>query len=114
VRARATLILLSFFAALATSGLPSVDAAAAAAAIDRAPTAVGGFDQTPAVASHSTLSVARAANARNGLWKAALPALAVALEAPPLTTLSTRAPEAAAAPIAPPSAPRSCRGPPRA
>src|SRR5689334_19113155 len=117
MRARVAVTVLGFFAVLAAAGTPPPLAGAPAAAVGRAHTLGGEIDRHPGVISHGTparLVAARAASARPGPWK--LPPLAGAADVstPPVASASSRPFEAACAPIAPPSAPRSCRGPPRA
>ena len=117
MRARVAVTVLGFFAVLAATGTPPSPAGAATAAVGRAQTLGGEIDRTPGVASHGTsaqLAAARAASAQPGPWKLPPLALAPDLSATPAVSASARPFEAACAPIAPPSAPRSCRGPPRA
>ena len=108
---------LGFFAVLAAAGTPPPVAGAAAVAVGRAQTLGGESDRNPGVVSHGTpaqLVVARAANARPGPWKLPPLALVPDVSPPSVASASPRPFEAAGAPIAPPSSPRSCRGPPRA
>jgi hypothetical protein len=117
VRARVALTVLSFFAALAVAGTPVAPAfAVAAAAAERAPTLGGEAERTPIVASNQTplqLRAAREASARPGFWKLPPHALTLRFVATPSPTVLARATESARTPVAPPAAPRSCRGPPR-
>jgi hypothetical protein len=117
MRARVTLTVLAFFAALAATQTPP-PAAVAAAAAGRAQTLGGEVERTPYVASHRNtlqLGIARAASARPGPWKLPPHALTSGFDASPaLARVSAPAPAVARAPIAPPAAPRSCRGPPQA
>jgi hypothetical protein len=105
-----------FFAVLAMTGTPVLPVAAAAAAVERAPTLGGEAERTPVVgahASHAQLRVARESNGRASFWKLPPHALTLRLVATPIPSVLARAAEVARAPVAPPSAPRSCRGPPR-
>ena len=116
MRARVTVTVLAFFVALAATGTPA-SMGAAAGAVDRAQALGGETERTPVVASHATpaqLHAVRFAGARPVPWKLPLAAPAINLGATLVSSESTRAVEAAHAPIAPPSAPRSCRGPPQA
>ncbi|HEY7375275.1 MAG TPA: hypothetical protein VIF57_24155 [Polyangia bacterium] len=115
MRARVAVTVLGFFAVLAATGTPPSLAGASAAAVGRAQTLGGEIDRTPGVASHGTsaqLAAARAARAQPGPWKLPPLALVSAVSATPVASAFTRPFEVACAPIAPPSAPRSCRGPP--
>jgi hypothetical protein len=115
LRARITLAVLSFFAAFAAAATPVVPAVAVAA-LERAPTLGGEAERTPAVTSNpspSQLRAAREASPRPGFWKLPPYALTLRFVATPIPTALARATESAHAPVAPPSAPRSCRGPPR-
>jgi hypothetical protein len=108
---------LSFFAALAVAGTPVVPAAAAAlAAADRAPALGGEAERTPIAASNQTplqLRAARESTARPSFWKLPPHVLTLRFVAAPTPMVLARATEAARTPVAPPAAPRSCRGPPR-
>jgi hypothetical protein len=115
VRARVSIIVLSFCCALAAAGTP----ASIAAAAERAPALGGEPEQTPYVASHqftvaSTLQLraARESSARPAFWKLPPHTLTLRVVATLVPSVIARATEVACAPIAPPSAPRSCRGPP--
>jgi len=115
LRARITLAVLSFFAAFAAAATPVVPAVAVAA-LERAPTLGGEAERTPVVASNpsqSQLRAARESSPRPGFWKLPPYALTLRFVATPIPTALARATESAHAPVAPPSAPRSCRGPPR-
>jgi hypothetical protein len=116
VRARVAAFLIPFFAALAVAGTPVLPAASAAAA-ERAPALGGEVERTPAVASpHGAAQLhaaAREAGTRPGFWKLPPHVLTLRLVATPIPSERTRAATVACAPIAPPSAPRTCRGPPR-
>jgi len=116
VRARVAMTVLWFFAALVATGTPSLPASAATA-FERTSALGGETERTPYLAStHATvqLRAAREAQARPAFAKLppqALTLRSVALAAP---SALARAIEVACTPTAPPSAPRSCRGPPRA
>lgn len=112
MRARAVIVVLSFFAALAAGGTPAWPAGAGSA-----PTLGSETEQAPFVASpHATpqLRAARESGARAPFAKLPPHALTLRFVAAPTRSWLWPAPDAAPAPIAPPSAPRSCRGPPRA
>jgi hypothetical protein len=116
LRARVALVVLSFFAAFAAAATPVLPSVAVAAA-DRAPTLGGEAERTPGVSSNQTpvqLRAARESTARPNLWNK-LPPYTVTLRfvATPIPTALERATESARACWAPPSAPRTCRGPPR-
>ena len=116
MRARLASFLIPFFAVLAVAGTPVLPVAAAVAAVERAPTLGGEAERTPVVGSHRSpaqLRVARESNARPSFWKLPPHALTLRLVATPVPSVLARAAEVARAPIAPPSAPRTCRGPPR-
>jgi hypothetical protein len=116
VRARVAAFLLPFFAALAVAGTPVLPAGAAAT-IDRAPTLGGEVERTPVIASRQgtpQLHAARASGLQPGFWKLPPHALTLRLVAMPSQSVFAHATDAGRVPIAPPSAPRSCRGPPRA
>jgi hypothetical protein len=116
VRARFAAFVLPFFAVLAAAGTPVLPAAHAAT-VERTPVLGGESERTPIVASHDTpaqLRVARESNARPSFWKLPPHALTLRLVvATPAPSVLERAADVARAPIAPPSAPRTCRGPPR-
>jgi hypothetical protein len=116
VRARFAAFVLPFFAVLAAAGTPVLPAAHAAT-VQRTPVLGGESERTPIVASHDTpaqLRVARESNARPSFWKLPPHALTLRLVvATPAPSVLERAADVARAPIAPPSAPRTCRGPPR-
>ena len=106
---------LSFFAALVVSGTPALPAAAVAAAAG-ASTLGGEAERTPIASSSHTplqLRAARESNTRPGFWKLPPHTLTLRFVATTIPTVLARAAEPARAPVAPPSAPRSCRGPPR-
>ena len=116
MRARVALAVLSFFAAFAASATPVLPSVAVAAA-DRAPALGGEAERTPGVSSNQApvqLRAARESNARPSLWNK-LPPYTVTLRfvATPIPMVLARATESARAPWTPPSAPRTCRGPPR-
>jgi len=115
MRARVTVTVLAFFVALAATGTPASPGAGGASA-GRAQALGGEIERTPVVAAHPSAiqsNIARAASARPA---GRLPpvVLALDLDAAPAWSASARANEAPCAPMAPPAAPRSCRGPPRA
>jgi hypothetical protein len=113
MRARVAVLVLPFFAALTAGATPAVVGAAAGSA----PVLSGATDPAPFVASqHATpqLRAARESGARAPFAKLPPHALTLRFVATPTPSWSSRSADAAAAPIAPPSAPRSCRGPPRA
>jgi len=115
VRARFAAFVLPFFAVLAAAGTP-VLLTAHAAAVERTPVLGGETERTPVIASHDTppqLRVARESNARPSFWKLPPHALTLRLVATPVPSVLARVADAARAPVAPPSAPRTCRGPPR-
>ncbi len=115
LRARVAIAVLSFFGALVVAGTPVLPAAAVAAAA-RAPALGGEAERTPIASSNHTplqLRAARESNARPGFWKLPPHTLTLRLVATTIPTVLARATEPARAPVAPPSAPRSCRGPPR-
>jgi hypothetical protein len=115
LRARVATVVLSFFAAFAAAGTPVLPAAAVAAAAC-APALGGEGERTPiASPQHEPLQVraAREAGPRPGFWKLPPHTLTLRLVAALVPTVQERAADAARAPIAPPAAPRSCRGPPR-
>ena len=115
MRARVAAFLLPFFAALAVAATPVLPAAAAAA-VERAPALGGEAERTPVAAAHepsSQLRAAREAGARPSFWKLLPHALTLRVVATPVLLERDRVAAVAHAPIAPPSAPRSCRGPPR-
>jgi len=106
---------LAFFGALVVAGTPALPAAAVAAAA-RASTLGGEAERTPIASSNHTplqLRAARESNARPGFWKLPPHTLTLRLVATTIPTVLARATEPARAPMTPPSAPRSCRGPPR-
>lgn len=108
--------MLSFFAAFAASATPVLPSVAVAAA-DRAPTLGGEAERTPGVSSNQApvqVRAARESNARPGVWNQ-LPPYTVTLRfvSTPIPTVLARATESARVPWTPPSAPRTCRGPPR-
>ena len=117
MRARLASFVIPFFAVLAVAGTPVLPVAAAAAAVERAPTLGGEAERTPVVGSHglshAQLRVARESNARPSFWKLPPHALTLRLVAAPIPSVLACAAELARVPIAPPSAPRTCRGPPR-
>jgi hypothetical protein len=117
VRARVVSFLLPLFAVLAVAGTPVLPAAAApAAGAERTPTLGGESERTPVVASqgqHAQLRVARESNARPSFWKLPPHVLTLRLVATPVPSVLARAADVARVPVAPPSAPRTCRGPPR-
>jgi hypothetical protein len=116
VRARLASFVIPFFAVLAVAGTPVLPVAAAAAAVERAPALGGEAERTPVVVSqgaHAQLRVARESNARPSFWKLPPYALTLRLVAAPLPSVVARAAETARVPVSPPSAPRTCRGPPR-
>ena len=117
MRARVAIVVLSFFAALAVAGTPVAPTiTVAAAAAERAPALGGEAERTPIVASNQTplqLRAARESTARPSFWKLPPHALTLRFVATPNPTVLARATETARTPVAPPAAPRSCRGPPR-
>jgi hypothetical protein len=116
MRARIAIVVLPFFAAVAAAGTPAWPGAAASRA-GSVPALGGETEEAPFVASHQAaphLRAARESGARAPFAKLPPHALTLRLVAPPAPSWLSRAVEAAPAPIAPPSAPRSCRGPPRA
>ena len=116
VRARVAAFVLPFFAALAVAGTPVLPAAAEAA-IERAPALGGEAERTPAMAAQQAapqLRAARESGARPGFWKLPPHALTLRFVAKSDPSELARAADVARAPVAPPSAPRTCRGPPRA
>ena len=120
MRARVAIARQSFFGAIligfaAVAGTPVLPAAAVAAA-ERASTLGGEAERTPIASSNHTplqLRAARESSARPGFWKLPPHTLTLRLVATTIPTVLARATEPARAPVAPPSAPRSCRGPPR-
>ena len=113
MRARIAIVVLPFLAALTAVGTPAVPGTAA----ESAPVLNGATDSAPFVASqHATpqLRAARESGARAPFAKLPPHALTLRLVATPTPSWSSRASAAAPAPIAPPSAPRWCRGPPLA
>jgi hypothetical protein len=111
MRARIAILVLPFFAALTAVATP----AAVGAPAESAPVLSGSTDPAPCVASqHATpqLRAARESGARAPFAKLPPHALTLRFVAIPTPSWSSRASDAAPAPIAPPSAPRSCRGPP--
>jgi hypothetical protein len=115
LRARISIAVLSFFGAFAAAGTPVLPAAAVAAAA-RAATLGGEGERTPiASPQHEPLQLraARESGPRPSFWKLPPHTLTLRLVATFVPTVQDRAAEAARAPIAPPAAPRSCRGPPR-
>ncbi len=115
VRARVSLAVLAFFAAFAAAGTPVLPSVAVAAA-DRQSVLGGEAERTPGLSSNQSpvqLRAARESNARPAFWKLPPYALTLRFVATPIPTELARATESARAPVAPPSAPRSCRGPPR-
>ena len=120
MRARVAIARQSFFGAIligfaVVAGTPVLPAAAVAAA-ERAPALGGEAERTPIVASHQTapqLRAARESTARPSFWKLPPHALTLRFVATPNPTVLARASETARTPVAPPAAPRSCRGPPR-
>ena len=116
LRARVAITVLSFFAALVVAGTPVVPLAAAVAAAERPPALGGEAERTPIVVVEPDAAAAprRARIERApGFWKLPPHALTLRLVATPIPTVLARATETARAPVAPPAAPRSCRGPPR-
>jgi hypothetical protein len=116
MRARIALFVLPFFAALAAAGVPASMRAAASPA-GSVPALGSQAEQAPFVASHQAtpqLRAARESGARAPFAKLPPHGLTLRLVAAPAPSWRSRAAEAAPVPIAPPSAPRSCRGPPRA
>ena len=117
VRARIAAFVLPFFAALAVANTPVLPAAAAGA-IERAPALGGEVERTPVVAAQQQtaphLRAARESGPRPGFWKLPPHALTLRLVARSVPTELARAADVARVPVAPPSAPRTCRGPPRA
>jgi hypothetical protein len=116
VRARLASFVIPFFAVLAVAGTPVLPVAAAAAAVERAPALGGEAERTPVVASHGSdaqLRAARESSARPSFWKLPPHAFTLRLVATPTPSVLARAAEVARVPVAPPSAPRTCRGPPR-
>jgi len=104
---------LAAFAAAATPAWPG----AAASPNGSAPALGDETEQAPFIASHHAtpqLRAARESGARAPFAKLPPHTLTLRLVATPAPSWRSRAAEAAPAPIAPPSAPRSCRGPPRA
>ena len=104
-----------FFAALVATGTPSVPAPAAPAAA-RAPALGGETERTPYLGSAPSavqLRVARAAQARPAFAKLPPQALTLRFVAAPGPSVLARAMAVARKLTAPPSAPRSSRGPPR-
>jgi hypothetical protein len=115
LRARVALAVLAFFAAFAAAATPVLPSVAVAAA-DRAPTLGGEAERTPGVSSNQApaqLRAARESNARPSFWKLPPYTLTLRFVATPIPTVLARATESACAPWTPPSAPRTCRGPPR-
>ena len=113
MRARIGVLVLPFFAALTAVATPAV----VGAATRSAPALSDAADPAPFVASqHATpqLRAARESGARAPFAKLPPHALTLRFVATPTPSWSSRPSDAAPAPIAPPSAPRSCRGPPRA
>ena len=111
MRARIAIVVLAFLAALTAVGTPVAPGAAA----ESAPVLSGATDSAPFVASqHATLQLraARESGARAPFAKLPPHALTLRFVAIPTPSWSSRASDAAPAPIAPPFAPRSCRGPP--
>ena len=116
MRARLASFVIPFFAVLAVAGTPVLPVAAAAAAVERAPALGGEAERTPVVASHGShaqLRAARESSARPSFWKLPPHVLTLRLVATPIPSVLARAAELARVPVAPPSAPRTCRGPPR-
>jgi hypothetical protein len=113
MRARVAVTVLSFFSALAATSTPVLPAAAA----ERAPALGGEAERTPYVASDASAVPLRAvrdtSSARPGFWKLPPHALTLRIDATPVAWARALSPEVAQTPVAPPSAPRSCRGPPR-
>ena len=106
---------LSFFAAFAAAATAAAPAVAAAA-VERAPTLGGEAERTPIVASNqspSQLRAARESSPRPSFWKLPPYTLTLRFVPTPIPTALARATESAHAPVSPPAAPRSCRGPPR-
>jgi len=115
VRARVASFVLPFFALLATASTPVLPAAAAGA-VERAAALGGESERTPIIASQQTaphVRAAREAGTRPGFWKLPPHTLTLRFVATPVPSVLARATVVARAPIAPPSAPRTCRGPPR-